>query len=300
MNVMTMNSGELEKLAVELTELPNETEWVEFKVDNINPLQIGRAISALSNGAALHEKEWAYIVFGVEDATHKIAGTIFRPRLAKKGNEELESWLVRKLDPSIHFQVFEFPYQGNHLVIFEIPPAIDRPIRFDNEAYIRIGSYTEPLKDYPEKEKRIWNNPRHRTFEHEAACSKVIPNKVLTLLDFPSYFELTKQPLPNSRDAILEKLEQDGLIVTERGGLYIITNLGAILFAKDLREFDSLRRNAVRVIEYAGEDRTQPVREQEGHKGYASGFSGLIESTATARGGGMAASLEGIVEVVND
>lgn len=84
-----MTRAELEKLVRELAKLPNETEWVEFKLNNANPEEIGNDISALSNGAALHEKDRAYIVFGVDDKTHNIIGTKFKPRLAKKGNEEL-------------------------------------------------------------------------------------------------------------------------------------------------------------------------------------------------------------------
>jgi len=53
-------------------------------------------------------------------------------------------------------------------------------------------------------------------------------------------------------------------------------NLGAILFAKKLGEFRSLRRKAVRVIAYRDNSRVETIREQEGAKGYASGFEGLI------------------------
>ncbi|MFT4665270.1 MAG: ATP-dependent DNA helicase RecG [Gammaproteobacteria bacterium] len=41
--------------------LPTETEWVEFKVNNTNPQGIGEYLSALSNSAALHEKEFGYL-----------------------------------------------------------------------------------------------------------------------------------------------------------------------------------------------------------------------------------------------
>ena len=53
-------------------------------------------------------------------------------------------------------------------------------------------------------------------------------------------------------------------------------NLGAILFAKRLDAFHRLRRKAVRVIQYRGNDRTQTIKEREGGKGYACGFEGLI------------------------
>jgi predicted HTH transcriptional regulator len=60
-------------------------------------------------------------------------------------------------------------------------------------------------------------------------------------------------------------------------GNYNITNLGAILFAKKLSDFPSLERKAIRVIQYRGNSRISPGKEQLGHKGYATGFSGLID-----------------------
>lgn len=40
----------------ELLKLPRETEWVEFKVNNANPEDIGECRSALPNSAALAGK----------------------------------------------------------------------------------------------------------------------------------------------------------------------------------------------------------------------------------------------------
>jgi predicted HTH transcriptional regulator len=60
-------------------------------------------------------------------------------------------------------------------------------------------------------------------------------------------------------------------------GGYNITNLGAILFAKRLDSFPNLKRKAVRVIRYKGSGRIETVKEQEGSKGYAAGFEGLVD-----------------------
>ena len=68
----------------ELVRRPAETEWVEFKHNNGNPQEVGEYISAISNAAALHGKPTGYIVWGVEDGTHALAGMSFRPRQAKK------------------------------------------------------------------------------------------------------------------------------------------------------------------------------------------------------------------------
>lgn len=89
------------------------------------------------------------------------------------------------------------------------------------------------------------------------------------------YFDLLKIPYPTNRESVIEKFKSEKF-VKEVGGKWHITNLGAILFAKNIDEFDSLSRKAVRVIVYKGKNRVFTVREQIGCKGYAVGYEGLI------------------------
>ena len=91
----------------ELCNLPHETEWVEFKLNYRKPHTIGEYISALANAAALHGKAHAYMLWGVENGTHVVAGSKFSPTTAKQGNEPLEAWLLRLLNPRIDFRFRE-------------------------------------------------------------------------------------------------------------------------------------------------------------------------------------------------
>ncbi|MEH2377251.1 AlbA family DNA-binding domain-containing protein, partial [Nostoc sp.] len=136
-----MDTGNLKSILLALTSLPHETEWVEFKVNNSNPEEIGEYLSALSNSATLHGKNTAYIVWGVNDISHDILGTNFKPRLEKIGNQELENWLVTQLSPRINFKIYEFAFQEKNIVFFEIPKANHVPVRFKGLEYIRVGSY---------------------------------------------------------------------------------------------------------------------------------------------------------------
>jgi len=76
---------------------------------------------------------------------------------------------------------------------------------------------------------------------------------------------------------LVERLSSDNMISTDNAGTYSITNLGAVLFAKKLDDFKSLKRKAVRVVVYNSATRLETIKEQTGGKGYASGFEGLIE-----------------------
>lgn len=114
------DTGYLISLVHELSKLPKETEWVEFKHNNADPEDIGEYISALSNSATLCGKVNAYMVWGIDDETHDITGTSFSLSMAKVGNEELENWLLSLLSPKINFQFFEIEISAKRVVLLEI------------------------------------------------------------------------------------------------------------------------------------------------------------------------------------
>jgi ATP-dependent DNA helicase RecG len=260
----------------ELQALPKESEWVEFKVNYSNPQDIGEYISALSNSAALCGKANGYLVWGIENQTHDIVGTSFRPTLTKKGNENLENWLLRLLNPRIHFHFYEISNEGKSIVLLEIARASGKPVQFQGQEFIRVASYKNKLKDYPEKERTLWRIFDKVPFEELKAADHLSDEEVLKLLDYPAYFDLLGISLPENRNGILTRLVDDDMIIPCEAGGWGITNLGAILFAKKLDDFRHLKRKAVRVIVYKNAGRLETIREQVGNKGYATGFEGLI------------------------
>jgi len=273
---------QLISLLRELCHLPNETEWVEFKHNNADAPMVGEYISALANSAALIGKQSAYIVWGVEDDTHKVIGTSFKPALAKHKQQELESWLLQKTAPKIDFRFYEFTV-ADHLpvVILEIQAATHTPVQFDGIEYIRVGSYKKKLNEFKEKERALWRVFDKTPFEFQAAAENVKVEDVLKLIDYPAYFDLTNQVLPEGREGILAALEAERFITKNTNTLWNINNLGAILFAKKLQDFRHLTRKAVRLILYRGNSRIETIRELEGGKGYAAGFEGLIDYIKT-------------------
>lgn len=270
-----MSKEELNELLLELVKLPKESEWVEFKQNFHNEKEIGERISALSNGAALLNQQHGYLVFGVKDELQTIVGTSFQPSNKKVKGQELETWLYQRLSPKIDYRFFEFTHNHKNVVIFEIPAAIDQPTTFEHTAFIRVGSYTRKLREFPEKESKIWNRKTTRNFEEEIAKQRLTNADIISLLDTQSYFDLLKLPYPSKRNGVIEKFLSEKFI-KKAGSKYHITNLGAILFAKDIKQFDKLQRKAVRIIVYKGKNRVFTEREQIGTYGYAVGFEGMI------------------------
>ena len=158
----------------------------------------------------------------------------------------------------------------------EIPSANYQPVSFQGIEYIRVGSYKKKLKDYPEKERELWNLFSYQTFEKRIALENITADEVLTKINYPSYFELTKQNLPDNKQGILERLEKEKLINIKANNYYDITNLGAILFAKKLSDFERLGRKAIRVIIYKDKGRIFTQRERVFEKGYAVSYEEII------------------------
>lgn len=263
----------------DLRALPAEANWVEFKENNNDAEMIGKLISALSNSARLADQHFAYVVWGIRDADHAPVGTTFEPSSAKHNQQPLEFWLSQHLQPAIPFCFKSIEYHGRRLVMLEIPAAATSPVEFAKTAFIRIGSATPRLADHGERQKLLWSKLQPYAWETGVAAQFLSGDEVLAKLDHTSYFGLIEQPLPDNREGIFDRLKSDRLIEVDVGGKWNITNLGAILFAKQLADFSpSIARKAVRFVAYEGSSRATKVTHRRDEKrGYASGFAGLVD-----------------------
>ncbi len=264
-----------EDLLDHLQSEPQEQPSLKFKVGDADPEMIARTAAALANGAALANRPAAYLVWGVRDDDHAFVGATVDISLKKRGNEDLIAWLPRVLN--LHVELLRAEHDGATAWILEIAAATDRSVSYPGVEYIRIGSYTKKLADFPEYERRLWDAFRRGSFEAHTALDGLEVPDLLRLLDYPSYFSLTQAPLPENRDGIIEHLATAGLVHRDLVG-WSITNLGAIAFAGDLDPFPSLRRKRVRIIHYNGTSRMKTLREVEVSGGYARSFEEIFRS----------------------
>ena len=217
-----------------------ETEWIEFKENFHSKEEIGERISALSNSAFLCNMPYGYIMFGVNDETLKVVGTDFYATRKNVGNEELESWLSTRLNPRIDFEIIDdFDYEDKgHVCIFKIPAATNQPVSFLHEEYVRVGSTTRKLRDFPQKEAKIWKGGQ-KALEKIVVKEKLTAAQVLSLLSAETYFDMMKLPLPSDTLGIIDRMLAEKIVTQDEVG-YSITELGALLFAKHLSDFDDL------------------------------------------------------------
>lgn len=267
----------LDRLIVELCKLPSETQWVEFKHNNYTPEMIGKDISALANSAAIHEKSCAYMVWGIDDSTHEIVGTDYNLQTLKKGEQEIENWLRSLLSKNAEFEFHSVSMGDKQVGVLIIYRAANQTVTFEKVDYIRVGSYTRKLSEFPALQAQLWDKLRDAKFEERAAKQDLDIQAALSYLNYSAYFDLKKVPQPTDIQGITHYMLEEGIILKQDNGLYSISNLGAILFAKQLNDFPRISRKAIRIVQYKGNNRLNMLKEESISKGYAGEFENFLK-----------------------
>lgn len=240
----------------------SENEHIEYKEakDQYDYKKMIKYCVALANECG------GKLILGVKD-NKKVCGTN-----AFRGIDEIKSKILEKLH--IRVLIHEIDYETKRVLVFDIPSRpIGTPLHYEGAYLMRSGEDLVPMT--PDQLQRIFSEGKP-DFELQVAATGVTSDEVVTLLDVQSYFDMMNMPLPETREAILDRFSREKLIL-KRNGIYDITNLGATLFAKDLTLFDDLSRKATRVIVYDGNSKVKTKRDITGPKGYAVGFQSLIQ-----------------------
>ena len=124
MDCPAVEEARLHALINDLRNLLDETPWAEFKTSLNDPDRIGRLISAISNGARLHDKTQGYLMWGIDDATHAVIGTEFDQNKKHKG-QPFEFWMAGQIAPSLHM-VYHTTIMNGHKITLLVS---DRKLR---------------------------------------------------------------------------------------------------------------------------------------------------------------------------
>ena len=192
----------LDFLINELRKLPNETQWVEFKHNNYDPHMIGKSISALANSAALLEKNCAYMLWGIDDTTHEIVGTNYNLQTLKKGNQEIENWLRSLLSDNADFEFHSVLMNEMNVGVLIIYRAANQTVTFEKADYIRVGSYTKKLNDFPALQAQLWDRISNSKFEDRYAKQDLNLTDAVHLLDCSAYIDITGVPQPTNIEGL--------------------------------------------------------------------------------------------------
>ena len=249
-----------------LLDLRSEGEHVEFKEAKSN-FHFDKLVDYC---VALANEGGGRIVFGVTDKPpRRVVGTT-----AFEVPERTVGGLHERLQ--IKVQWHEIVHPDGRVLVFEVPPRpAGHPLHHDGRYWMRAGDELVPMS--PDQLKRIVNEAQPR-FEEQFARTACSEEDVVALLDVQGWFDLRKRPLPSTRSDMIDALVAKSF-VRRQGGQFAITNMGALLLAKRLGDFDTIGRKAVRVIVYEGIDKRQVKdgKDITGQKGYAVGFEALVD-----------------------
>lgn len=257
--------------------LPAETEIVEFKkAENSFPdTDLGEYFSALSNEANLKGVDIAWLVFGVDNNTHRALGTNYKP--TRPSLDEMKKKIADQTTDRITFdEIYEVEYEGKRVIMFQIPAAPQGlPIAYkghyygrDNESLVALNLHEIELiraqtKDTP-------------CFEMQVAKGGLSGDDVLNLIDYKQVYEQIDRRVPKDEGIILDLLKEYGF-ATEASGKWAVTNMGALLFAKRLADFEAIRMREIIVRKYDGLNNRVLSAERKAEKGYAVEFEDLVD-----------------------
>ena len=271
----------MQNLSVLVRELANnhvEGPWLEFKHNTNDPFMIGERISGMANSSAMLGRSCGYLIWGIQDDIREIIGTEISPSVQKVKGQELMSWLHNNLSRNAEFEFNETTVDGFRVVVLTIYAAKQYPVSFQGCEYIRDGSYTKKLMDRPQLASRLWLALNRQNAEMMAAAEDCSPGDVHHLLACDSFLTLLNLPAPTSESSLMELLANNDVLMRQDNGLYTITVLGAMLFARDLSKFGRLGRKALRIVKYNGDTNSDIARQTQDFRGYAVGFEDNIRT----------------------
>ncbi len=119
----------------------HENEVVEFKKaeNNFDFDDLGKYFSALSNEANLRDKDFAWLVFGVENKSRKIIGTSYKNGMTSL--QKLKHDLAQHTtDRNTFRDIFELTVEGKRVLMFQVPAAPRGiPMGWQGHFYARRG-----------------------------------------------------------------------------------------------------------------------------------------------------------------
>lgn len=244
----------------------HENEHLDFKAakNQYDTTKLMRYCVAFANEGG------GYLVLGVSDKKpRRVVDTKAFPNF-----NDIKGQILNKL----HFRVTitELHHPDGRVLVFEIPSRPKgHPYALDGAYWMRVGE--ELVSMTQDQLKQIFLEGS-LDFLKCHATDELSSETILALLDVQTFFDLIKLPFPENKKSILSRLTSENLIQLNKSkeDKFFITNLGALLLAKDLHQFDSLKRKAIRVIKYKGTNKLETERDLIHHKGYAVGFEDLI------------------------
>ena len=242
-----------------------ETEGLEFK-EAKNQLDFKKLLEYC---VGIGNEGGGQLVLGVtNECPRRVVGSAALDNPQKAAEKMLD-----RLGFRVHVEEVQHP--DGRVVVVHIPSRpVGVALHLDGKYLMRCGEQLVPMS---QDVLRVILNEGQEDFILDVAKARLSDEATVEILDTHVYFELMEEPYPERRGLVLRRFEKEGLIRAGGGGISI-TNLGALLFAQRLQDFDQLAWKSPRLIRYDGVSKDQTARDIVGVRGYAVGFSNFVGS----------------------
>jgi len=245
----------IELLEKSLSPLPQELNELDWKLSTCKAERMIKHISAFANYPG-----GGYLIFGIEDG-----GVVkgLTPKESELYSSQIANWSRDLTKPEVRTQIFSFVFKGKALLGVFIEEAFDKPVHKKNgtleDSYLRAGGQSRQMTR--EEIRQSMMSSRHHRFEELPAT---LPMDFLEnwkdKFDFSEFLKRTRFE-SKEEDRLIEHLFAHKL-VARINQKYMPTNLAVLTCAKNLVQFPSYERYAVRITEYVDATKMQAKRDQ--------------------------------------
>lgn len=123
----------------------DESECVEFKraTSGFDTDKLGKYFSAISNEANLKNKQYGWIIFGIDDKTHQYTNTKYQN---DNNFNHLKKEITDDTTDNIGFiEIYPIMVEENRVIMFQVPAASGTPMNWKGFPYGRNGESLVPL-----------------------------------------------------------------------------------------------------------------------------------------------------------
>ena len=245
----------------------NELDWKSGLSEKSE--RLAQHISAFANQAG-----GGTFAFGVNNDA-----TLFTP--SRDEAEDILNRLGSIARNNLHFPIkldhASVEYEGVGIFFIHVPEQFDKPV------YLRGGTIYDSYYRSAGQTHRMSRQQVHDmiatkegiSFENRIAASSLSADQIITMLDFGEFYKLIGKTTPTGAESIAEGLADYNFCKKQEGG-WSITNLGAALFARDLRSFPSLEFRYVVVRQYKGASNLDISAETFFYEGYAVSLDKIV------------------------
>lgn len=156
-----------------------------------------------------------------------------------------------------------------------IDPGYRQPVKFKKAAYVRIGSSQQPLANYPERERALWQITSRYSFESSFLTEHLVPAEIEEVFAYPQLLRALGLKFDGPK-AAFDYMSDAGWIKSDLQGRYEVTALLAIAASLDLNRFPALLDKGTRILVYKGKDKLDAASDTEGKRGHLVTFVSLL------------------------